>query len=423
MVALEGDGNAYQFVPITENPGLSYDYDDHVQNIIKNIENSGRDSILIYVHGGMKNLKESVAETREQVLIIEGSSGYYPLYINWESSMMDAYFEQLVYIRQGKYSPTMGPISAPFYLLADFGRAIVRAPITWGHQGYNLMRNSFMHPAVNDSVYRSYNRDFHPEGNHIYLGKADIGFWDNFFGYVTHIIPGLLKIITTPLLDAFGKSAWQNMKRRTAKLFRKHDEFNLYNINEVDVTPSVSTGGVSVLMDAVSDLYKRDKDISITLLGHSMGCGILSEIIMHYNHIHFENIVFMAPATTIKDFEHTVVPYLQKPENKSTKVYILTLHPEGDARENSFYDILPRGSLLDWVDDFASEPTEYTEVTLGKWENIVRALHIIPENVRGQIFIKGFGYNNDTDPQGHGEFNDLSHRFWKNEFWEIDSNE
>ena len=426
MVALKGDGSTYDFVPITENKpnhNIQYDYYQHVHDIMQSIKNSGRDSILIYVHGGMKNLRESIEETQEQVPVIEKTSNYYPVYINWESSMVDAYIEQLVYIRQGKYSPTMGPISAPLYLLADFGRAIVRAPITWGHQGYNLLRTTFMHPAVTDTIYKKYSRDFYPDEMHIYLGKSNIGFWDDFSSYVTHIIPGLVKIITTPLLDVFGKSAWQNMNRRTQKLFRKHEEFNLYNINEVNVKPSVSTGGASILMDSIATLIRGNENISISLLGHSMGCSILTEIIMHYHDLHFDNIVFMAPATTIKDFEHLVIPYLQRPENKKTKVYILTLHPEADARENTFYDILPRGSLLDWVDDFASEPTEFTEVTLGKWENIIRASHIFPENVRGQIFIKGYGYINESDPQVHGGFNDLNREFWKSDFWKIQENE
>ena len=422
MVALQGDGDAYEFVPMKGDrisKDIRYNYFRHVHEIISQIDRSGRDSLLIYVHGGMKNLKESVSETQEQIPVIESTSGYYPIYINWESSMMDAYIEQLIYIRQGKYSPTMGPISAPFYLIADFGRAIVRAPITWGHQGYNLMRNTFLHPVVNDTIYLKYSHDYYADEMHIYLGKSNVGFWDDFSGYVTHIVPGLIKIVTTPLLDTFGKSAWQNMKRRTQKLFRRHEEFNLYNINAVDVTPTVSTGGVSILMDSIAALAARNDHISITMIGHSMGCGVLSEIIMHYPQLRFDNIILMAPAITIKEFEHNIIPYLRRPENKSAKVYILTLHPEGDQRENTFYDLLPRGSLLDWVDDFASEPTEFTEVTLGKWENIIRAVHIIPADVRNQIFIKGFGYRNDSEPQSHGDFNDLDYQFWKKKFWEI----
>jgi hypothetical protein len=337
--------------------------------------------------------------------------------------MVDAYIEQLLYIRQGKYSPTMGPISAPFYLLYDFGRAIIRAPITWGHQGYNLLRNTYLHPAVNDTIYKKYSHEFYSDGRHIYLGKRNIGFWDDFSSNVTHIIPGLLKIITTPLLDAFGKSAWQNMIRRTKKLFRRHDEFNLYNINEVNVKPSGSTGGASILMDSIVTYAKKNDNLSISLLGHSMGCSILTEIIAHYNDHHFDNIVFMAPATSIKDFEHIVIPYLQRPENKKTKVYIITLHPEADAKENTFYDILPRGSLLEWVDDFASEPTEFTEVTLGKWKNIVRAAHIIPQDVRSQIITKGFGYINESEPQVHSDFNDVTLEFWNSDFWRIHENE
>jgi pimeloyl-ACP methyl ester carboxylesterase len=386
---------------------------------MQSIKRSGRDSLLIYVHGGMKDLQESIQDSQEQVPAIDSTSNYYPIYINWESSMVDAYIEQLLYIRQGKYSPTMGPISAPFYLLYDIGRAILRAPITWGHQGYNLLRNSYLHPTVSDTIYKKYNREFYSDGNHIYLGNHNVGFWDDFSSTFTHFIPGILKIFTTPLLDTFGKSAWNNMVRRTKKLFRRHDEFNLYNINEVNVKHTASTGGASILLDSLITYAAKNDNISISLLGHSMGASILTEIIAHYNNFHFDNIVFMAPATSIKDFEHIVIPYLQKPENKSTRVYIITLHPEADVRENTFYDILPRGSLLEWVDDFASEPTEFTEVTLGKWKNIIRASHIIPENVRDQIIIKGFGYINEMDPQVHSDFNDVKFKFWKTDFWRI----
>ena len=60
---------------------------------------------------------------------------------------------------------------------------------------------------------------------------------------------------------------------------------------------------------------------------------------------------------------------------------------------------------------------------MGKWENIIRASHIIPENVRGQIFIKGYGYINESDPQVHGEFNDSNLEFWNSDFWKIEENE
>ena len=193
----------------------------------------------------------------------------------------------------------------------------------------------------------------------------------------------------------------------------------MYNINEVDIRPKQSTGGIAILMDSISVLAKHQHNLKVTLIGHSMGCIILSEIIQHYSNLYFENIVLIAPAITVKDFEHIVIPYLQRPENKETQVYIVTLHPEADAQENTFYDILPRGSLLEWVDDFASEPTHFTEVTLGKWKNIIRALHIVPEEVRGQINIKGFGYKNDIEPQTHSEFDDDHFKFWEPEYWKI----
>ena len=421
-IALKGDGHPYELETIPTDSGNTeqrYDLTEHIHKIIQNIKNKGQDSLLIYVHGGMVGIKESLGDTERQVQIIDSTSNFYPIYVNWESSMFDAYIEHLFYIRQGKYSPVMGPISSPFYLIADLGRAIFRAPITWGHQTYNLVRDTFLHPTVNDTIYKNYSHDYYPEEPKIYLGKYEIGYFDNYFRGVTYIIPGLIKIITTPLLDSFGKSAWQNMKRRTQKVFRTKEEFNLYNINEVDVRPNHSTGGVAILMDSISVLAKYNDKLKITLIGHSMGCIILSEIIQHYSNLFFENIVLMAPAMTVKDFEHIFIPYLQKPENEETQVYILTLHPEADAQENTFYDVLPRGSLLEWVDDFASEPTDFTEVMLGKWKNIIRALHMVPGDVHSQISIKGFGFKNDREPQTHGEFDDDKYKFWQSGLWKI----
>jgi hypothetical protein len=57
MVALNGDGSPYQFVPVTkdkQNVSIQYDYDNHLSQIMHSIKNSGRDSLLIYVHGGGK---------------------------------------------------------------------------------------------------------------------------------------------------------------------------------------------------------------------------------------------------------------------------------------------------------------------------------------------------------------------------------
>ena len=135
-----------------------------------------------------------------------------------------------------------------------------------------------------------------------------------------------------------------------------------------------------------------------------------------------DEIVYLAAACTIGDFESSVIPYMK--QHLGTKFFNLTLHPRADARELYKYDAAPRGSLLEWIDDFASNPSSFMELTLGKWNNAIRAWHIIPEEIRNRVTLKGFGIEDPkfntiekNKPQKHGEFNDAAQHFWKPEYW------
>ena len=95
--------------------------------------------------------------------------------------------------------------------------------------------------------------------------------------------------------------------------------------------------------------------------------------------------------------------------------------------------MLPRGSLLEWIDDFASNPATFMQLTLGKWNNAIMAFHIIPPKVRGQVTLKGFGIEDPlvnnrrsledpekvlkNKPQRHGDFNDREQLFWRPDYW------
>jgi len=56
MIALNGDGSPFKFVPVSTDKrknNLQYDFYKHLHHIMQAIKNSGRDSLLIYVHGSM----------------------------------------------------------------------------------------------------------------------------------------------------------------------------------------------------------------------------------------------------------------------------------------------------------------------------------------------------------------------------------
>lgn len=99
---------------------------------------------------------------------------YYPILVNWESGMLDPYADHLFRIRQGKEAPVLGPLSAPFYLLADVGRAVFRYPVTMGFQIY---RGLTPVPVPSQTEVATFNTDFYAPSLHlqqIHLGENKI---------------------------------------------------------------------------------------------------------------------------------------------------------------------------------------------------------------------------------------------------------
>ena len=70
----------------------------------------------------------------------------------------------------------------------------------------------------------------------------------------------------------------------------------------------------------------------------------------------------MGAACSVNDFESAVIRYLRN--NDETNFYNLTLHPIAEQNEKN-YDVLPRGSLLVWIDTFATKPSRLADLRLG----------------------------------------------------------
>ena len=456
MIALQGDGTSYRLEPknevADEAPSPIVDMKEHVDFLVSKIPQKSR--ILIYIHGGLNGIRGSVEKVNELVKEVDNEGGrnddfpYYPIVINWESSIHEAYFDHLYRIRQGKESPIFGKVTAPFYFLADVGRALFRYPITLGFQFYRGINPI---PVSDGSDLNKFNTklfDPRPNPDQILLGRNRIEpfTWPWFSDRLTYVFPGILKIITTPVLDAFGKAGWENMVRRTQTALRTPEEFetealtvaevqNITRLKDPSLKPvlerekSKPTGGLSVLMERLRLLKKMhgSQDYKVTLIGHSMGTLMLNEVLRLYGDsekdFEYDEIVYMAAACTIRDFEASVVPYLQR--HKNSQFFNLTLHPEADARERAAFDLLPRGSLLEWVDDYATNPPSFMELTLGKWNNAIMAFHVIPETIRPRVILKGFGirdpdFNNGRKshrPEAHGDFNDVTQLFWQPRYW------
>ena len=427
--------------------------------------------VMIVIHGGLISKRKSAEEAtvlHDAILSDNqecrsrtsklGCKIIYSIFINWESGMGAAYSDHLFNVRQGKEAPFLGPLTSPFYLFADVGRAITRLPITYTYQAYDALRKNNIAKEndvsdINCRFYTPRRKDgkdidcapysHHKNGGTISLGQDNVSDTKRFLDKATYIFPGVFKLVTTPVLDTVGKSAWGNMLRRTKTVFRTPDDYhgqfsnvefgdNGYGVRRI--FSKQETGGVSRLLRTINKLNSEtnNKDIAYTLVGHSMGAITSSRLLGkllengRYEHLSFDNIVFMAAASTIRQFEDNVVPYLEK--NKDAKFYNLTLHPYTEENEQTGLDSVPRGSLLVWIDNYVADPGSNADHTLGKWNNYLGVLPFIPESVRHRISVKGFGVNDrlvnrpgpkgkSNKPQKHGQFNDVDQCFWRKEYW------
>ena len=91
-------------------------------------------------------------------------------------------------------------------------------------------------------------------------------------------------------------------------------------------------------------------------------------------------------------------------------------------------DVVYRGSLLTWIDDFLSTSESPMERTLGRDENILPVAALVPDTLRGRVTLKAFGRGDPLEarlykrvPLRHGDFSDSTVAAWRPEFWEPDS--
>ncbi|MDH4361308.1 MAG: alpha/beta hydrolase, partial [Nitrospirota bacterium] len=237
------------------------------------------------------------------------------------------------------------------------------------------------------------------------------------------------KLLLSPLIDGIGQGAWHNMLRRTQMLFYREEAFDIRDFR--DNSPKIRKmltqgpdGGAYSLFRALRDLLQANPHtLEMTIIGHSMGTIVLNRVLREFPDLPVRNIVYMAAACSIDDFRTSVIPYLLRSENQEARFYNLMLHPDAEVREwqKSFLDLTPRGSLLVWIDNFLSAPQTTLDRTLGSWENIIQATHIIPLDVRPRITLKAFCIGGPTckAPATHGAFSDKAFRFWRPEFWQI----
>lgn len=447
-------------------------YDEYLNDMMQALNEykskHSKARILIFVHGGLNTAQTSIS--RAAMLtdhIMKGppdKDGYFPIFINWDSSLLSSYFvDHLFNIRQGEHvnawccnksPPTPQAaiktfwswfIEAPIYLLTDLVRSIARAPVVATFELWNGVKSlPFVELEDRSDVSRIAKEleknATEPNIIKFARGKDTIKNEEHFTSVVSWFINIPFKLVSTPLIDATGKSSWEIMLRRTGELFHIDDEFDTSSpMGEKaerdgklrDIKPS---GNLSIFLKRLKDQHMADlknngqEPWEITLISHSMGSIVLNEMIRRSGDLPIANIVYMAAACSVKDYEDTVFPYMER--KKKVKVYHLMLSERAEALERwrpSFLnlppgfplEIAPRGSLLVWVDELLTNPLTPRDRTLGRYTNLMVSLHDIPENLRNRVNVKVFAAGADsaeTNPQKHSDFTEKL-RFWDPDCW------
>ncbi len=189
--------------------------------------------------------------------------------------------------------------------------------------------------------------------------------------------------------------------------------------------------------------------------GHSMGTIVGNEILYRFHRLNFKDIVYMAGAASIRDTNLALTEALNSEKSSvekycpealdlkrcpKPKFYDLVLHPLSESRETgenyfSLQSFTPRGSLLEWIDEYFEGPRLPYDKTVGKWNNMKKSSYNLQGDVRMNTTILVFPprlsekiWNSHPDsancaesgneicyPIRHGDFDDFT--FWRPEFY------
>jgi pimeloyl-ACP methyl ester carboxylesterase len=432
--------------------------------------------VLIFIHGGLNEQKHAVERATKltELIMQEKGNEYYPIFINWDSSFFSSYYDHVFHLRQGEYVnygdwygfgwlKPRGLLLAPFYLTADLVRGLVQAPMVWAAElgkleieeglqddlgldislpfgstienDYKRVSCELMRDAgvtLKDYCKRyppapGYVRP--PAGRIINIGEGDDHrelFPEKFFSGLSWTGTLPLKIIAAPLVESLGESAWNTMLRRTHMLFQTEEEFAGQAAGPYRPAAGVMAILLRRLAEEIAVSGGKD-DWEITLVGHSMGTIIANEMLRDFSDLPFTNILYVGAASTIRDYEDSAFPYLEK--NSNAQVYHLTLLEAAEERERQdlpipftglripYVDPAMRGSLLIWLDDFLASPMTNLDRTVGGYANLMLAVHDTPEGIRSRVHIKAFSAGAGVPaPQIHEELANKLY-FWHEHCW------
>ena len=441
---------------------------------------------MFYFNGGLNKEQTVIEQASRQVPCIL-ADGMYPVFFVWDTNGVNSYIEQTFRVRNGK--PTFGTefLTGGFYILGDAIEGLGRAPSTYAVQAERYFvrdRPCYDHLKMPAQGCAPWHRTGLVEGkpavvdaqhNVVASKQADEAPSANVLGEAHFFALAPVRLATTPFADGFGKTAWDNMLRRTRTTIRKSIEFEAeksgefpcYGVLESEMSmypkgtgafakvfqllATVKQGGAIPYEPAkcvvarpprsltrhlkeepasVSAVVGQDEfrklDLRLTLIGHSMGAIAINELIYRFpSELPYRNIVYMAAAASSRETRRSVEPLLTA--NPGARFFNLLLHPLNDQRERSWNYLVPSGSLLVWIDEMYETAKTPEDMTFGNWSNARVARHLFDQDKVGdRILYRVFNRRasrarESVNPRRHGDFNDDGMCFWRPAFWGVNS--
>ena len=420
VVKMDRDGTPLD----TERPAVRLEdreFEERVASMVEKIKASGDKTVMIYVHGAPILGDVEISKLGKQYNSVEvAKMPWYPIFFTWKGSLGDVYEDHLFRIRWGSESPVLGKISSPLYLAADFLRSLSAAPKTWLVQMNHIWRTEFpqldlsgaKQAAKHKQILLKHLQENMPmDGNDAkavditetatHDPKMSLATMAYFQRDTLRYLP---QAFLAPPISSFGKSVWKNYQRRVDAAIWRTSDFGTTSRNSIlNYEP---TGTLAMLINKLNEGLHRNTEekFHFVLIGHSTGTNILSKLISQFPELDYRHIVFIGAAATLEDFRAVIIPYMKKKEK--TKFFNISLDGYAEARSTN-WGITPYGSLLEWLDNFIAEPSSPMHRVMGKWDNMISAQHIIPNDVRDRVILKQLSYGKDGVPQKHGDLDDI----------------
>lgn len=423
--------------------------DDHLRKIVESVRDSGKKRLLIFIHGGMNDYQDSLGRVERDLPKMMKDRDTYPIFVVWPSEMFDSYGDSIANYYQGSWDHMGYFLSVPFMFATDLAEVGARSLISYGKQTNLLLGSSCFNEAMRDVIplycgpnpnkpafaeinptngQRNQNDDERnptndpceeadpPKGfSCVKTSAKEAGdFWR-----LKNILLSPLKLISVPVIDPLGERDWNSMISRTRFAMRQPCKEDVWGKGNCKVGPAYKLFKV---------INENLKDREITLIGHSMGAIVASEVVNAFPDLPYRNVVFMGAAVSIKEFYNSVQRVLKERVKKTLasanncardKVGILgnadeaiskpfcffnlSLHPYAEATEENGYGAAPSGSLLEWIDTNFTQPADIADRTLGRWANISPLRYTLDEDLlnKGYMHFKRFGLD-FNGPYSHG---------------------